>query len=352
MKLPDSRPRGIPRPSAWGIRFMAMFHMANDSGLFRTRKQLEDDGFVLDGNVFRRGPDTYLPLYEAKMVHQFDHRWATYEPEGDTRDMTDEEKANPFSVAMPRYWVPTRDIDDRLQNKWDRHWLLGWRDITSSTNERTIISTIFPAVAVGNKIPLMMVDHHELPSLASLQANLTAFVYDFASRQKVGGTTLNFFIYKQLPVLAPDRYETACAWDSSSALNAWIAPRVLELTCTASDMQPFARDLGYDGPPFLWDPERRFLIRCELDAAFFLLYGIERDDVGYIMETFPIVKRKDEARHASYRMKETILHVYDSMQKSIETSTSYVSPVEPKLGDPSCAHSVQSIVGATRLTAG
>ena len=74
--------------------------------------------------------------------------------------------------------------------------------------------------------------------------------------------------------------------------------RVLELTYTAWDMAPFARDLGDDGPPFRWDEERRFLLRAELDAAFFHLYGIDRDDVDYIMETFPIVKRKDIAATA------------------------------------------------------
>ena len=82
---------------------------------------------------------------------------------------------------------------------------------------------------------------------------------------------------------------------------------MLELTYTAWDLEPFAKDCGYDGPPFRWDEERRFLLRCELDAAYFHLYGIARDDVDYIMETFPIVKRKDEAQHGEYRTKRVIL---------------------------------------------
>jgi hypothetical protein len=83
----------------------------------------------------------------------------------------------------------------------------------------------------------------------------------------------------------------------------WMLPRVLELVYTSWEMQPFARDCGYDGPPFAWDEERRFQLRCEVDAAFFHLYGIEREDVEYIMETFPIVRRKDEARWGEYRTK-------------------------------------------------
>ena len=88
---------------------------------------------------------------------------------------------------------------------------------------------------------------------------------------------------------------------------------MLELTYTAWNLQDFARDMGYDGPPFAWDEERRFLLRCELDAAFFHLYGIAAPDVDYIMETFPIVKRKDEAKFDTFRTKEKILEIYHPM---------------------------------------
>jgi hypothetical protein len=93
----------------------------------------------------------------------------------------------------------------------------------------------------------------------------------------------------------------------------FIAPRVLELTFTAHDLTPFARDMGYAGNPFIWNDERRFWLRAELDALYFILYGIDRADVEYIMETFPIVKRKDVAAHGSYRTKEAILSVFDEL---------------------------------------
>ncbi|MFQ3648210.1 MAG: hypothetical protein SNJ80_14880 [Anaerolinea sp.] len=116
---------------------------------------------------------------------------------------------------------------------------------------------------------------------------------------------MNFFYVKQFPVIPPHTY--------TPALLAFIVPRVLELTYTAWDLQPFARDVGYAGPPFIWDEERRFLMRCELDALYFHLYQIPRADVDYIMETFPIVKRKDEAAHGAYRTKQVILDMYDQM---------------------------------------
>ena len=97
----------------------------------------------------------------------------------------------------------------------------------------------------------------------------------------------------------------------------WLKPRVLELTYTAWDLAGFAADLGYHGPPFRWDPERRELIRAELDAAFFHLYGLDRDEVDYVMDTFPIVRRKDEAKHGEYRTKRLILDRYDALAAAI-----------------------------------
>lgn len=149
-----------------------------------------------------------------------------------------------------------------------------------------------------------------------LTAAMNSFALDYVARQSVGGTHLNFFILKQLPVPTPSMFERSCDWEPACSLAQWILPRVLELTYTAVDMEPYARDLGYEGQPFTWNDERRFWIRAELDAAFFHLYGIERDDVEYIMETFPIVKRKDIAIHNSYRTKEAILEIYDEMERA------------------------------------
>jgi hypothetical protein len=92
---------------------------------------------------------------------------------------------------------------------------------------------------------------------------------------------------------------------------------VLELVYTADDMKPFAVDCGFSGPPFKWDVERRFRLRSELDAAFFHLYGISREDADYIMETFPIVKRHDVEKHGEYRTKKVILEIYDGIAGSV-----------------------------------
>jgi hypothetical protein len=159
---------------------------------------------------------------------------------------------------------------------------------------------------------------------------MSAFCFDYAARQKVPGTHLSYGILKQLPFLPPEIY--------AQSLITWLLPRVLELTYTAWDLQPFARDCGYYGSPFRWDEERRFLLRCELDAAYFHLYGIERADVDYIMETFPIVKRKDEAAHGEYRTKRVILEIYNEMAEAVRTGQSYQTRLDPPPADPRVAH--------------
>jgi hypothetical protein len=157
-------------------------------------------------------------------------------------------------------------------------------------------------------------------------------VLDYVVRQKVAGTNMSFFIVEQLPVLSPSEFAKSVSWSSHIPLAEWIQARVLELTYTTWDIESFARDLSDDGPPFIWDDQRRFKIRAELDAAFFHLYEINRDDVDYIMDTFPVVKRRDEARYGNYRTKRTILEIYDAMADAVRSGIPYRSTLDPAPG--------------------
>jgi hypothetical protein len=344
----------------WGVEFLRMFDMANDSHLFRTREELEAQGFRLEGNVFvmqraasgeqRAGKETshhspfairYSPLYEAKMVHQFDHRFGDYRDQPPGRESTQlpevpvERLADPNYVVLPRYWVPEEEVEARLTAKgWTRRCLLGWRDITNATNERTVIAAVIPRVGAGDTYLLAFPFANNV--IFGLVATLNSFALDFAARQKVGGTHLKYHVFKQLPVLPPEVFDRPCLWSPGETLAHWIRPRVLELAYTAWDLEAFARDLGYEGPPFRYDPERRFQLRCELDAAFFLLYlgtpeewereatpelkalfPTPRDAVAYILDQFPIVRRRDEERYGTYRTKEQILARYDELLEAM-----------------------------------
>jgi hypothetical protein len=326
--------REQPEQNPWGLSFMAMFHMANDSGLFQTHDELRDDGWTLRGNVFLKYRQRTLPLYEAKLIHHFDHRLACYRKRlAGSRDtelprLNAEEKRDPWRAPIPRYWVAEAEVDKRLVDRWDRGWLLGWRDVTNSTNERTIVAATIPRSAVGDKFLLIFT----LEGGHLLLANLASFVLDYSARQKIAGASLKYFIVKQLPVLAPSVYRGMAAWNKSEDYGEWISRRVLELAYTSWDMLPFGRDLRDDGPPFVWDDERRALLRAELDAAYFHLYEIGPDDVDYIMETFPIVKRKDEQRYGDYRTKRLILEVYDAMAEAIRNGRPYQTVLDPPPG--------------------
>lgn len=303
----------------WSVSFLRMLDMANDSGLFKTSKELLSEGWRPESNCFRKGEDLYVPLYEAKMFFFFNHRHGDYgllssgEKGHVLPNPSEQQLQDARYRTVSRYWVPDAAVGDRLRDRWNYKWLLAWRDVTDSrASARTAIWAILPRVGVGHKAPLL------LPGVSPIEiscwyASLSSFALDYASRQKVGGTTMAIFILKQLPVLTPETYAQPCPWEPAVTLAEWIKPRVLELTYTAWDMKPFAEDLVYTGEPFIWNEARRAELRADLDAAFFHLYGISEADADYILETFPIVKSKDVEKHGTYRTKEMILERYRAM---------------------------------------
>jgi hypothetical protein len=436
-----------PGANPWGIKFSTMFHMSNDSHLFQDQPA--------------KG---LLPLFEAKLIHQFDHRWATYTPEGDSRDMTLAEKQDPAQTARPRYWVDEREVlarmanvparlskawllthteganrqniprlkslefalaswvggqfmrqaiasdqsvdslsksefaqalhgaqimlDDRypslaetlraagIQDKaaskafavwceddrevplsqqemdkldsWMRSdaartngsesldtllslmdvwmksrspkWLMGWRDITNSTNMRTLISTVIPLSAVGDKFLLFKAKKHP-KFVAALLGNMNSIVCDFLARQKVGGTAFKYFTMKQIAILPPNKY-------TESDLS-FIVTRLVELTYTAHDLASWAKDLGYNGPPFPFNPERRAQLLAELDAYYARLYGVTREELRYILDpadvmgddypslTFRALKNGELREFGEYRTQRLVLAAWDQLSAGV-----------------------------------
>lgn len=330
----------------WGITFkQGLFNMTSDSHLFKTREQLESEGWTLNGNVFFKNSARYLPLYEGKMIHIYNHRYGDFAyGKSDKRshilpEVPIERVHDPYYVVQPYKWVPKEEVLRCLDKFPNRQWFLGFRNVSDSrASSRTMISSVVPYSGIGNSMPLLF-DNTTPDQISCLYANLASYIFDYYARQKVSGLNLNFFFVKQFPILPPDTYSKQCLWALEQTLISWISERVLELVYTSWDIQPFAEDMGHSGPPFKWDEERRFQLRCELNAAFFHLYGIDRDDINYIMETFPIVKKIDEKEFGDYRTKKLILEIYDKMQHAIETGNSYQTILDPPPADPSVAHS-------------
>ncbi len=293
---------------AWPVKYVRMFDMTNDSHRFRTAAQLDAEGFYpVQGNRWKRGEDLYLPLYQGRMIWHFDHRANSVRvnPESThnpylSEAVSEAQHADPGFLPQTQYWVPASDVAPVISQA--RGWVLGFRDITNPTNERTMVASIGPWVGYGNTVPLLL--GGDGLAGACLVANLNAMCVDFVARQKAQGTHLNWYVVEQLPIIAPADYDRPFGATTARAL---VRDHVLRLTCTAHDMAPFARDLGCDGPPFPWNDDERRHLRARLDALYFHLYGLDRDDAGYVLDTFPIVRREDEKQFGRYRTRALIL---------------------------------------------
>lgn len=315
---------GTPEVNQWGISFLRMFDMSNDSHLFRTRQQLEDEGYKVQNNIFICEGERYIQLFEGRLGHQFNHRFAC-QPNGNLREISRNELIDPYLWNETQYLVPASEVERRIGEKSlnSRNAFLGHRRVARNTDERTSISCIFPYGGASYGWILSL--GPQAGQLLLLCGAYNSFCFDYLLRNSLSQPSIPQGIFKQIPLPSPsDTYQN----------SDFLIKRGLELTYTSWDLAPFAQDCGYNGPPFRWDEERRFHIRCELDAAYFHLYGIVHDDVDYIMETFPIIKRKDEANHGFYRTKETILAIYDQMQTAMDCGQPYQTLLDPPPGPP------------------
>jgi hypothetical protein len=303
----------------WDIRFVRMFDQTNDAELFQEPAVLQRAGYRLEGNRWRKGKQVALPLYEAKMVQAYDHRAASvvieagnWVRQGQTQETTLVSHQNPEFVTQPRWWVDSKEVG-RVRGETTSPAYLCFKDVTSPTNQRTVIAAFVPEVAVVNSAPLALTGEDISPRLqCCLLANLNSVALDFVARQKVGGLHLNFFIVEQFPIFPPDKYAERCPWDKKESLEKWVSDRVLKLTCTANDMIPLATAAGMKPPVHKWNPVERAALIAELDAAYFLLYGIARNDVEYILETFTGLRKTDQTMFEQAAA-ELILAAYDRL---------------------------------------
>ncbi len=357
----------------WGIRFSTMFHMSNDSHLFRTKEELEQAGFILWGNQFIRRDDAgaitdrFLPLYEAKMIWHYDHRFGSYAGVSDrTSTQTPTPSLahyqDPCYQILPWYWVDEKEVAERLVRRdkfnriewaWERKWLMGWRDITNSTNERTYISSISILSACGDTFLLDFSNESSVQHL-ELSCYVNSIVFDYIVRQKIGGIHLKYHTVKQLPVCLPKSLIIHCL--------------ILEMHFTSWDIKPFADDVwneaddelkaairqqweanrketgGHDWsppewaedfgktqaevtgcplPPFKWDEDRRAILKAEIDAIVARLYGLTDEELRYILdpqdvygpdfpgETFRVLKEKEIRLYGEYRTKRLVLEAWE-----------------------------------------
>lgn len=332
----------ITGENPWNVKFGSMFNMSTDSYLFRTYAQLTAQGATLNGNTFTTvDGETYIPLYEGKMIWHYNHHYGTWPTEGERPNSintpSEDELANPDSCIMPWYWVPLAAVKDRLVKydndgnvvwEWTHKWILAYRDVTKSTNERTFILSCIPdSAGVGHTATLLYAERGCMPG-AVLLGMMSSLTFDYVARQKNGGKHMSTFIAKQLPVLTPDQIPSTTQWQ--------IVKRVAELCYFNHDMDGWAEELWEEmseeqraelpqlgaQQPWIYNPERRAILQAELDAIFAHLYGLNTEDLRYILdpedvcgkgcinETFRVLKDNEIRQYGEYRTKRLVLEAW------------------------------------------
>ena len=333
------------KENIWGIRFMMMFNMASASSVFRTRKQLDELGGQLQRDSYIVENDVYVPLYEGKMFWLYNHHYASFPNEYEVEKRPSSINSTPYSILAdscssiaPWYWVNKSLVDSRLIDcdkegnvrwKWEHSYYIAFRDVTNATNERTCVATLMPSsVAAGHKAPLVFTSRSLIPS-ACFAAMLSSLVFDYIARQKVGGSSMALFIMKQQPVLTPDQIPSSMQWQ--------IVKRVAELCYFNHDMDGWASELWEEmseeqrselpqlgnQQPWIYNPERRAILQAELDAIFAHLYGLNTEDLRYILdpedvcgkgcinETFRVLKDNELRQYGEYRTKRLVLEAWN-----------------------------------------
>ena len=333
------------KQSTWAVKFVRMLDLTNDSNKFQSASKLENAGYyLLPSNHYEHKDNLCLPLYVGRMIWHFNHRAnsvrqnpANIHNPNFSEPSTIEQLEDINYCATPAYWVNTQHVNLARE----LGWVLGFRNTTNATNERTIIASLAPRAAFGNSLPILppilpirpnTSDEKELAKWRKkydaaiddykqnaplYAANLSSFALDFVARQKMQGTSANWYIMEQLPVIPLSNYQEKI---NGQTIADFIRHHVLQLAYTSHDMDAFARDMGYKGKPFVWDEEERNHLRARLDALYFILYGIDRKDAAYIMDSFPIVRRNDERKYDGYLTRDLILNYMNALSSGNYTT--------------------------------
>jgi len=253
---------------------------------------------------------TYLPLIEAKLIEQYNICFATYEnvsnealAAGDPHEIF-HSNGSLLKLPKPRFWAKNSVVNEFIKTKnGSNSWCIGYRDVTNVNNERTAIATILPAV--GFLQPLNGIFCPNAETAAVVIASFNSIVCDFVARLRFTGRHLNVTTFAQLPV--PKVTDIS-----------YIVPRVIELVYTGNCLRSFALDCGYDGSPYPWNIDRRFQLRCQLDAAFGHFYGLSKNDLRYIFSTFGVLMSRDRKEFGSFRTRDTVLEYFDKFYEEVK----------------------------------
>ncbi len=378
----------LKQSNFWGASIRRLFDMGNPK---------------VSVNIGREATqDRFSPIFESKMMWQYDHRFATYKAsseqektKGSPLELSVFEKRDANQISISRNFISKYEVPDIISN-WlkNRAWLLGYRDVTNATNERTIVASIYPATSSDFTLRVQVFSKANAQEAALLLANYNSLCLDFICRQKIGGMHISDYIFIQLPILIQGDYD-----DKPFTIIA----RVLELIYTSWDIKSFADDIwkeadedlkaaiqkqwnankeatgghewappecceinetGCPLPPFKWDEDRRAVLKAELDAIYAHLYGLTTEELRYILdpqdvygpdfpgETFRVLKEKEIRNYGEYRTRRLVLEAWERLHnKSIKSINSLDLPrISEPMKEFTVHEGIYSIQDAAHIT--
>jgi len=292
-----------------------------------------------DRDLFTEEPDG-VPLYEGRMVAAYDHRAKGYRSgRGRKADWVDLAFSDPSKAIQPQWFVDPDKVPDKVRTRYQQY-RIGFCDVASPTNERTLVATIVPpGVLCGHKVPTIGFESGFGWAYAVWLAVANSFTLDFLARKKAS-LSMTYTILDSLP------FPRLSADDPRAR---FLVQRVARLVCTSPEMTNYWKELVAGGwieaqpgdcqVPGELDEQRRAVIESELNAFVGReLFGLTRDELAYVLDTFPIVEKHDRKALGEYRTKRVVLEIYDGIAEAARTGRVYLTRLDPPPADPRVAH--------------
>jgi hypothetical protein len=314
--------------NTWGIKYSRMFDMANDSALFADNaleNLIEQDFDLGADSILRKNKDVYLPLWEGKLFHSYDHRFNTFEGVPAERrflkkaaalTVSSEQKRDLYYEILPRYWMQKSHFLEEIGKAgWTKKWIFAFRNITNTTtNHKTAIGTILPIFPCSHSSPVLTFKGSNLEVKALLfSAFFSSLTFDFVVRQVIGGPNFTKYLLDQIAVPSPrwiDRFVVSSK-DQDISLKDFLVSRALYLTWTSHALDCLGEAFAHTKGPFLWEDSKRAQIRAEIDAVVAKAYGISRDEYSHIIDSFHILRDKEMDTFGDYITKTICMQKFD-----------------------------------------
>ena len=308
--------------SDWNARYSRGLDMTINAPEMRDFETLKKEGFNLQGSWFVREDGEkkeYAPVYEGKLIHQYDHRFATFAGvstkkrfgiNAATVNPTEEQKTSRDFEILPRYWVSRSSFEENTSTrKINSNWNFAFRDTTNvASNFRTAVGCIVGPTAFNYKCPNLVIEKGEAVTSALFLSLFNSVPYDYLLRQKFYGANLTKSMLMQSFVVD----KKSVMPYASNLLDA-----VASLTNTSDSVKGFCEAIKRSDLS-VSDQKERLDIRAWIDALYFHLFGFEANEIDYVFETFKIWKNKSTETWGCFLEKDRAIALFFELESNLK----------------------------------